>query len=49
MMINREGIGDLLADGVKVAAEKIGKGSEGLRFMWAARSPACTTRSSIPC
>lgn len=27
-MIKREGIGDLLADGVKVAAEKIGKGSE---------------------
>ncbi len=28
MMINREGIGDLLADGVKKAAERIGKGSE---------------------
>ncbi len=27
-MIRREGIGDLLADGVRVAAEKIGKGSE---------------------
>jgi aldehyde:ferredoxin oxidoreductase len=27
-MIKREGIGDLLADGVKRAAEKIGKGSE---------------------
>jgi len=27
-MINREGIGDILADGVKKAAEKIGKGSE---------------------
>lgn len=27
-MIKREGIGDLLADGVKIAAEKIGKGSE---------------------
>ncbi len=27
-MIAREGIGDILADGVKVAAEKIGKGSE---------------------
>ena len=27
-MIAREGIGDLLADGVKVAAEKIGKGSD---------------------
>ncbi len=26
----REGIGDMLADGVKVAAEKIGKGSEKL-------------------
>ena len=28
MMINREGIGDLLADGCKRASEKIGKGSE---------------------
>ncbi|MAG34037.1 MAG: hypothetical protein CL908_24420 [Deltaproteobacteria bacterium] len=28
MMIDREGIGDLLADGVRVAAQKIGKGSE---------------------
>jgi aldehyde:ferredoxin oxidoreductase len=28
MIINREGFGDLLADGVKRAAEKIGKGSE---------------------
>lgn len=27
-MINREGIGDLLADGVKVAAQKIGRNSE---------------------
>jgi len=27
-MINREGIGDILADGCKKAAEKIGKGSE---------------------
>ena len=28
LMINREGIGDLLADGVKKAAEKIGNGSD---------------------
>jgi len=28
MIINRDGIGDILADGVKRAAEKIGKGSE---------------------
>jgi aldehyde:ferredoxin oxidoreductase len=28
MIIEREGIGDALADGVKVAAEKIGKGAE---------------------
>jgi aldehyde:ferredoxin oxidoreductase len=28
MIINREGFGDLLADGVKMAAEKIGNGSE---------------------
>ncbi|MHA1671483.1 MAG: aldehyde ferredoxin oxidoreductase family protein [Promethearchaeota archaeon] len=27
-MINRDGIGDILADGCKVASEKIGKGSE---------------------
>ena len=27
-IINREGIGDLLADGTKIAAEKLGKGSE---------------------
>jgi aldehyde:ferredoxin oxidoreductase len=27
-IINREGIGDLLADGCKIASEKIGKGSE---------------------
>ena len=27
-MINREGIGDILADGSKIAAEKLGKGSE---------------------
>ncbi|MCG8338404.1 MAG: aldehyde ferredoxin oxidoreductase family protein [Proteobacteria bacterium] len=28
MMVNREGFGDVLADGVKIAAQKIGKGSE---------------------
>ena len=28
MIINREGIGDILADGVKRASEKLGKGSE---------------------
>jgi aldehyde:ferredoxin oxidoreductase len=28
MIINREGIGDILADGVKVAAQKLGRGSE---------------------
>ncbi len=28
MIVNREGIGDTLADGVKIAAQKIGKGSE---------------------
>ena len=27
-LVNREGIGDMLADGVRIAAEKIGKGSE---------------------
>jgi aldehyde:ferredoxin oxidoreductase len=28
MIINREGIGDILADGVRAASEKIGNGSE---------------------
>lgn len=28
MIINRQGLGDTLADGVKIAAQKIGKGSE---------------------
>lgn len=28
MMVNREGLGDVFADGTKVAAEKLGKGSE---------------------
>lgn len=28
MIVNRQGVGDLLADGVKTAAERIGKGSE---------------------
>jgi aldehyde:ferredoxin oxidoreductase len=27
-MINRKGIGDILADGTKVASRKIGKGAE---------------------
>ena len=27
-LANREGLGDILADGVKIAAEKIGKGAE---------------------
>ena len=27
-LANREGLGDMLADGVKIAAERIGKGSE---------------------
>lgn len=32
MMGERQGLGDLLADGVKIAAEKIGKGSEKFAF-----------------
>ncbi len=28
MIVTREGLGDLLADGVRIAAEKIGKGAE---------------------
>jgi aldehyde:ferredoxin oxidoreductase len=39
-MISREGFGDILADGVKIAAQKIG--------MSAARSPACTTPCFFP-
>ncbi|MAE96281.1 MAG: aldehyde ferredoxin oxidoreductase [Deltaproteobacteria bacterium] len=39
MMIQREGIGDLLADGVKVAAEKIGKGSESFAIHCGGQEP----------
>ena len=39
-MINREGIGDLLADGVKVAAQKIGKGTMEFAIQAGGQEPA---------
>ena len=39
-MIAREGIGDLLADGTKVAAKKIGKGSEQYAIHAGGQEPA---------
>ncbi len=39
-MIDREGIGDLLADGSKIAAEKIGKGSEACTVHAGGQEPA---------
>lgn len=39
-MIRREGIGDLLADGTKVAARKIGKGAEGFTVQAGGQEPA---------
>jgi aldehyde:ferredoxin oxidoreductase len=39
-MISREGIGDLLADGVKVAAGKIGKGSIEFAIQAGGQEPA---------
>jgi len=39
-MINREGIGDLLADGTKIAATKIGKGSIEFAIQAGGQEPA---------
>ena len=39
-IIDREGIGDILADGVKVAAEKIGQGSEEFAVHAGGQEPA---------
>lgn len=39
-MVNREGIGDVLADGVKMAAEKIRKGSEAYAIHAGGQEPA---------
>jgi aldehyde:ferredoxin oxidoreductase len=39
-MISREGIGDLLADGVKIAAQKIGKGSMEFAIQAGGQEPA---------
>jgi aldehyde:ferredoxin oxidoreductase len=40
MMIRREGIGDILADGTKVAAEKIGKGAHQYAIHAGGQEPA---------
>jgi aldehyde:ferredoxin oxidoreductase len=40
MMAGREGIGALLADGVKIAAEKIGMGSEEYAIHIGGQEPA---------
>ncbi len=39
-MVGREGIGDLLADGTKIAAQKIGKGSEAYTVHAGGQEPA---------
>ncbi len=39
-MVNREGIGDILADGSKVAAAKIGRGAEGCTVHAGGQEPA---------
>ncbi len=39
-MINREGIGDLLADGVKIAAQKIGRGTIEFAIQAGGQEPA---------
>ncbi len=39
-MVDREGIGDLLADGTKIAAQKIGKGSEAYTVHAGGQEPA---------
>jgi aldehyde:ferredoxin oxidoreductase len=39
-MIKREGIGNLLADGVKIAAERIGKGSDAFAVSAGGQEPA---------
>ena len=38
-MVRREGIGDLLADGVKLAAQRIGKGAEGIAINAGGQEP----------
>jgi aldehyde:ferredoxin oxidoreductase len=40
MIINREGLGDLLADGVKPAAQRIGRGSEKFAMHYGGVEPA---------
>ena len=56
-MINREGIGDILADGSRAAAKKIGRGSEKYTVHAGGQEPAmhdgrpglrCTTAWSLP-
>ena len=40
MMVKREGIGDILADGSKIAAKKIGKGSQAYAIQAGGQEPA---------
>ena len=47
-MIVRQGIGDILADGVKVAAEKIGSGAEALAVHIAGQEPAMHNSLFLP-
>ena len=46
LIIEREGFGDVLADGVKRAAERIGKGSKNMRSMPAVRNFLCMIHAS---
>ncbi|MBN2154472.1 MAG: aldehyde ferredoxin oxidoreductase family protein [Candidatus Lokiarchaeota archaeon] len=48
MMIHREGIGDTLADGVRVASLKIQKGSEGFAFHFAGQEPGMHDARLVP-
>ncbi len=48
MMGKREGIGDLLADGVRVAAEKIGRGAERFAVHVGGQEPAMHDPKLIP-
>ncbi len=48
-MIAREGFGDILADGVKIAADRRSEAApRNLPCMWAARNPACTAPCFFP-
>ena len=47
-MILREGVGDILADGVKVAAEKIGKGSQAYAMHVGGQEPGLHNALCLP-